>query len=187
MESKFTLHFLFLITFYFFLLPIRAQETSSSDCQELSVNAELSSSCAKGSNGQIKLVISQGLPPYRIRWEDGGTEVIRKVTAGTYRVQVMDALGCQGTGAFTIQEQKPISIAPQVKHTSKAGKSNGEITLDVQGGNPPYTYTWISSTQGILQAATEDIHHLRKLPAGIYQILVFDAAGCYTELETVVR
>jgi hypothetical protein len=99
----------------------------------------------------------------------------------------MDALGCQGTGAFTIEEQKPISIAPQVKHTSKAGKSNGEITLNVQGGNPPYTYTWISSTEGILQAAIEDVHELRKLPAGIYQILVFDAAGCYTELETVVR
>ena len=187
MEIKFTLHFLFLVSFYFFFLPLQAQGTGSSDCKELLVDAEIGSACETGSYGQIKLSISQGVPPYQIQWEDGSNATSRNVPAGNYRVQVKDAIGCQGVGEFNIPEQRLISMSPQVKHTTKVGKSNGEVVLNVQGGTPPYRYTWISSTQGILHAAVEDVHQMRKLPAGIYQILVYDAGGCYVELETEVR
>jgi hypothetical protein len=187
MESKLTLQFFILVIFCISHFSLIAQTDDTSTCDDLSITAQITGACASGSKAEIKLIINQGFPPYQVAWEDGVNTPERKLSVGTYRVQVTDALGCQQTGEFTIPQKPPISVVPTVKHTSKAGKKNGEIILSVNGGAPPYRFTWISSTQGVLLAVAEGANQLKKLPQGTYQILVFDAAGCYSELETEVR
>ena len=188
MEIKFTLHFLILVTSYSLQLPASPQAIGRiGSCDELSVNANLIPACSSGSYGEIKLAITGGLPPYQVHWHDGVTTTSRKLPAGKYQVQVIDALGCEGNQEFTIPELRPVSVMANVKHTSRSGKNNGEISLSVTGGLPPYWYTWISSSQGVLHAAVEGVHQAKKLPSGTYQVLVFDASGCYTEIETVVQ
>ena len=187
MESKLTLDFFILVIFCISHFSLVAQTDDTPNCDDLSVTAEITGACVSGSKAEIKLIINQGFPPYQVTWEDGANTLERKLSVGTYGVQVTDALGCQQTGEFTIPQKPPISVVPMVKHTSKVGKRNGEITLSVNGGEPPYRFTWVSSTQGVLQAVAEGANQLKKLPQGTYQILVFDYAGCYTEIETEVR
>ena len=187
MESKITLHFLVCFTFFLPQITLFSQGANTTDCQGLSIDAEVIPACTSGSNGHLNLVIEQGMPPYRVTWEDGSSLVSRKVPAGNYHIKITDALGCLGAGTFTVSTYTPIQASAQVKHTSKSGKSNGDIFLNVSGGAPPYRYTWVSSTEGILHAAVEDLNQIKKIPSGFYQMLVFDSAGCYSEVETEVR
>ena len=187
MESKFTLHFFIFVNFCIFQISLVAQNNHEVTCDNLSINAELTAACTNGSQAEIRLTVVQGTPPYQVKWEDGANTLVRKLPAGSYKVQVTDALGCEEVHEISVPQKQPISVVPSIKHTSKVGKRNGEITLNVNGGSPPYRYTWISSSQGVLQAMAEGVDHQKKLSQGIYQILVFDAAGCYGELETEVR
>ena len=187
MESKLTLHLLLFFTFFLLRITLLAQGTDASDCQALSLNAEITPACNAGSNGQINLIIKQGLPPYQVKWEDGTNLVSRKVTAGSYYVQIIDVLGCHVAETFTVSTYAPIQVSVQVNHTSKLGKSNGAITLQTTGGQPPYHYTWISSARVAISGTNPDVNQLKKLPSGKYKIVVFDAAGCYEEIETEVK
>lgn len=187
MESKLTLHFFSLVTFVFLNIPLLAQGESVGSCEDLYVGADIISACVTGNRGQIILEITSGQPPYSLTWEDGSTRNYRKEPAGTYEVTVTDALGCMANAEFTIGVNSPIETIVQVNHTTKQGKSNGAIALSVNGGAPPYRYTWISSSQGVLIAALEGVDRKNKLPSGKYQILIFDSAGCYSEVETEVN
>ncbi len=187
MESKFTLHFLFLFIFFLFNFTLSGQKGNATDCLGLSIDAEITPACIAGSNGQLNLLITQGLPPYQIRWDDGSNMVNRKVPAGNYQVKITDALGCQGTGSFSVSTYPPIQASVQVKHTGKSGKSNGSIALNVTGGKAPYIYTWVSSVPNAVSGTTPDMNQLKKLPSAKYKIVLFDAAGCYLEIETEVK
>jgi hypothetical protein len=187
MESKLALHFFFLVTFCISQLSLEAQASNLSDCQELSINPNIVSACVYGSQGEVSLDIEQGLPPYRVSWEDGSTATTRKLPAGNYAVEVTDALGCEGSIVVNVPTHVAMQANAQVNHTSKEGKLNGSIEVLVNGGTPPYRYTWISSQLGVIHAAIEGVNRVRKIPAGKYQVLIFDASGCYLELNTEVR
>lgn len=187
MESKLSPHFFFFITLYFIQFPLEAQAMKTAGCPELLVTPSIISACFNGSKGEVKLEVTQGLPPYQVIWKDGDTSFTRKLAAGEYSVQVTDALGCKSNFNFTIPNYPDLQATVQVTHTSKEGKSNGAIDVEVIGGVPPYIFTWISSEQGILHPAEQGVDRVRKLPAGIYQILVFDSSGCYSEVNTEVK
>jgi hypothetical protein len=38
-----------------------------------------------------------------------------------------------------------------------------------------------------ISGTNPDVNQLKKLPSGKYKIVVFDAAGCYKEIETEVK
>ena len=187
MESKLTLHLLFFFAFFLPQITLFAQGTDISDCQALSLEAEVTPACSAGSNGQINLIIKQGLPPYQVKWEDGTNLVSRKVPAGSYYVQIIDVLGCQVAETFTVSTYAPIQVSVQVNHTSKLDKSNGAIILQTTGGQPPYHFTWISSARGSISGTGPNVNQLKNLPSGKYKFVVFDAAGCYKEIETEVK
>ena len=65
-----------------------------------------------------------------------------------------------------------VATEPQV-----GGEFGGSIDLTVNGGLPPYTYTWSTG------ADTEDIDNLEQ---GEYMVTVTDASGCLSELTAVV-
>jgi len=186
MESKLTLHFFILIALFLIQLPLEAQATQSG-CSELRVIPAVSPACLQGSTGEVRLVVDQGLPPYRIKWSDGSAAMSRKLPAGNYSVKVTDALGCESGIEVTIPVSHSFQAVATVSHTSKTGKSNGLIDLNVSGGTPPYRYTWVSSQQGIIHSAVEGMSSVRKVPAGSYQILIYDSSGCYVEINAEVK
>ena len=187
MESKFTLHFLFFITVLFFNFNLSAQEDHTSECKEPVVNAEIVPACPTGNSGQINLVINQGLPPYQALWDDGSTALNRKVSQGNYQVQVTDALGCKVSNTFNVPTFDRIQISVQVDHNVKKGKKTGAINLMVTGGQPPYHYSWISNSLDPAARIDPGSNQLKKLLSGNYKAMVFDAAGCYMEIQTEVK
>lgn len=53
--------------------------------------------CSSCSDGNIKVTISGGTPPYNYNWKGGQTlDSISQLTTGTYYLTVIDANGCQG-------------------------------------------------------------------------------------------
>ena len=166
------------------LLPLSLFPQSSVDCTNPIVKADIKSSCKGLSNGQLELVISQGHPPYRILWQDGSKRpYLKHIAEGSYQVTVTDALGCVTKSEFQVKAYQPMTATAVVNHTSKTGKQNGAIEILVNGGQPPYYFTWVSP-KGVMSGA-ESL--MRRLPSGDYKITVYDAAHCYSEVLTKIE
>lgn len=181
------LHFLVLITFSFLPIFLKAQLSGKVDCQEISLQADIIPACNLGVDGKVSLRISNGLPPYQVNWDDGNQRLNRKVPAGNYEVTVTDALGCTVSSQVNVQKYPEFYATAVVKNTTRSDKSNGSIQVNVTGGSPPYHYSWIANNGSSLPEASTDARQVNKLGSGTYKIVIFDASGCYTELETEVN
>ena len=92
--------------------------------------------------GAIDINVSGGVEPYEFSWSNGATtEDILDVSAGSYTVTVIDALGCMQTISANIKQPPALRarIADE-KHLACSGDSNGAIFIDVIGGVKPYTF-----------------------------------------------
>lgn len=127
-------------------------------------------SCNGGSDGELDISVTGGVPPYTFDWSDGTTtEDNIGLTAGTYGVTVTDANGCENTQSFTINEPDALAATATLTDPTCAGAPDGEIDLEVTDGTPPYTYLWNTN------ATTQD---LTGLAAGTYTVQIRDANNC---------
>jgi gliding motility-associated-like protein len=115
-------------------------------------------------------------------WSTGASSDAINVTAGTYSVMVLDALGC-GSGATVTVTQPDVLILQVVSTpTSYIGlvdQCTGTAEVIVSGGTPGYTYSW-SPSGGTNQIASD-------LCYGVYSVTVTDANLCSTTVSTVVN
>jgi gliding motility-associated-like protein len=92
--------------------------------------------------------------------------------AGDYYL-VVDGKAAGDMGTFTLSvSDNPnfvFSVAPVKQDVSCFGGSNGQITANVNGGLPPFTYAWSVPGTGNTQTG---------LGAGTYTVSVTDAKGC---------
>ncbi|MCX7606897.1 MAG: gliding motility-associated C-terminal domain-containing protein [Bacteroidia bacterium] len=96
--------------------------------------------------------------------------------AGSYIVEAQDASGCVDTLRVTLSQPdslriREVLITPSLCLTS----SQGAISLTVEGGNPPYTFSWRDSLGNSLGGSTSRIEDL---PPGSYSVTVTDRKGC---------
>ncbi|MUV04437.1 hypothetical protein GN157_12025, partial [Flavobacterium rakeshii] len=128
-------------------------------------------SCNGGSNGTVDLTVTGGTAPYTFTWSNTATtEDMTGLTAGTYDVTVTDAKGCTTTASATVNEPAAL-IASLNSQTNIAcnGESTGSASITVNGGNPPYAYSWSNG------GTTATINNLA---AGTYFVTVTDNKGC---------
>jgi len=129
-------------------------------------------SCPGGNDGSIRVRGANGVTPYSFQWGHGPTTpLITNLTAGTYTVTVTDNNGCTGSRSITIDEgSSGPSVGVTVTNVSCFGESDGTATATVNGGTPPFSYSWSNTTQ-----TTSTITNL---PSGPYTVTVTDANGC---------
>ena len=121
------------------------------------------------SSGSIEALPLNGVAPYTYIWSNGATTAtVTGLSFGSYLVTVTDANGCTGT-AYYYLGQNSINVYPN-NNSLSCGASNGEITLTVYGGTPPYSYAWSNSANNSYRDTL--------LPAGNYGFTVTDAGGC---------
>ncbi len=130
-------------------------------------------SCGGGTDGLIDLTVSGGTGAYSFNWSNGSTdEDADSLTVGMYSVTVTDSAGCTFTTTVNVAEPSSPSISLDVTNIDCFGAYNGQISSNVAGGTPPYTYLWSN---------TDTASNLINLSPITYTVKVTDGMGCTFE------
>lgn len=125
--------------------------------------------CTAADSARITAQVSGGIPPYNYEWNNGSQNAsISGILTTSYQLLVTDSLGCtqyfEGIWADTSK------VSYQTKNVSCHGSADGSITVDVEGGQPPYTFKWSNNGPNSPQHPN--------LTPGEYQVFVYDKTGC---------
>ncbi|WP_186434764.1 T9SS type A sorting domain-containing protein [Dokdonia sp. Hel_I_53] len=136
------------------------------------------------SNGSVSVVINGGTPGYTYEWTDvngailSNTNIISNVPAGTYTLEVTDINGCTVTPTdFEVAEPEALSLNINELSITCNGDF-GSLEAAVDGGVPPYTYSWIDSTNTEISNSSNS----GNIIAGFYTIFIEDRNGNTTSI-----
>jgi len=160
--------------------------TDLNGCQELLVIdvidldivviVEKNVSCDGEALSSIGISVTGGKPPYQYSWSNGSTtEDIDNIGPGNYSVTITDSYSLTKSVSDIIIPEK-IVLSANVSHIDDQN-TEGAIDLSVNGGEPPYSYTWSNGSD------TEDLSGLQ---AGEYTIEVIDNNDCQHSWTTDV-
>ncbi|WP_299636838.1 hypothetical protein, partial [uncultured Tenacibaculum sp.] len=160
-----------------------------------------------GNDGSFSLTFGSGEGPYDISVvSSGGGDAIAPQTgvtlgasplnfpnlsAGTYDITVEDANGCTATAQAVITNPTPIVSTTDPTATdlecSVTGVVQGSITFtEPTGGTGSGTYTYYYRIDGSGAAFTSTTSTtVTGLPAGVYDVRVEDANGCFLDYPDV--
>ncbi len=162
--------------------------SNPNDNLDLQITELINPACDASSDGAITIEVTGGVPPFSYSWSHGAlmtntnvrTNTINDLLEGTYTVTVSDINGCEVIIEDIVIENSNTMvinivdiIAPTCYQTL-----DGQITISVTGGLPPYTYQW--STGDTSDTVTE-------LSAGNYIVYATDAKGCTIESKIVLE
>lgn len=119
-------------------------------------------SCS-GDLGSASIEASGGTGELTITWSDGNTELPN----GSYSVLIADENNCQSTIPFEVLAAEPITIEETIIDAFDG--ENGSISLDIEGGTPPYSVQWSDGQMG-----TEAIN----LGQGTHEFTITDDNDC---------
>lgn len=129
-------------------------------------------SCYGENDGSIKLNLVGGAVPVTLVWDDGSTagDERNNIGPGVYTVTITDALNCEITETFTINEPDELEMSASITDALDCDDVNtGAIDLLVTGGTLPLSIRWSNNS------TTED---LSNIPPGNYTATITDANGC---------
>jgi gliding motility-associated-like protein len=130
-------------------------------------------------NGAISTTASGGTGTLSYNWSSGPTTpAISSLCAvpGLFTLTVTDQNNCPKTQSYTITQNPAITSSFAVTNPNACGANNGSICATVSGGASPYSYSW---TPGALTTSC-----ISGLGAGVYSVIVTDAALCTVTLGT---
>ena len=130
-------------------------------------------SCFGGSNGIATAASVGGTSPYSYSWSNGmsGANTVNSLSAGNIAVVIIDQKGCRDSSQSIIGQ--PASLVVSINNSAPVscnGGNDGSASTLVNGGTPPYSFSWNPSGKTTPAVAG--------LPAGNYLATVSDAAGC---------
>lgn len=161
-----------------------------------SVNVTTQNSTCSDNDGQLKVVVNGGTPPYTytLITPDSSTindtlnsnlKIFNGLSGGTYDLFVVDSTTCAFNNSYSIVTQNSFTIS-----TSSTGSTNLtstgiiEVTKTV-GGTAPFTYTLDSSVtipNTLSSAAT-----FNQVSPGQHTIEVKDSLGCNQTQQVFVQ
>lgn len=127
--------------------------------------------CNGGNDGHIVVGVEGGVAPYTITWSNGASSYSNtNLTAGNYTVTVTDSKGCSVSKTFTITEPDDFVLSfENVSSIQCKGLCNATATVNIVGGEAPYTYNWSSGEK--TQTASQ-------LCVGTQSVEITDNKGC---------
>ncbi len=152
------------------------------DSQNLEATFESLPSDCGAPNGQATVIPLAGFAPYTFLWE--GLSGITGPHAngllpGTYKVQIIDKIGCQGVVQVLVGQTNTLMIDAQARNPVCIA-DNGSILLQPKGGTGPFKFVW-NDFPGLQE------NQAGNLPAGIYQVAVTDQKGCEGQVKVELK
>jgi len=140
-------------------------------------------SCSGFCDGKAEAFINGGLGPYSYTWLTSpvqSTNIATGICAGTYLMQVQDAIGCTGFSFFTISSPPVLSLSTSATDVSCYGQGDGQIIITGSGGTGSYLYSLNNqpySTNPVFSG----------LNPGTYQAIVRDANFCTAQMPITIQ
>jgi hypothetical protein len=131
-------------------------------------------SCHGGSDGSVWSTVEGGTGNYEYIWLETGTTTphINGVWADTFTLTVSDELGCTITATQILSDPDPLIVVNLfVEDVSCYGACDGNFTIIVTGGVPPYVYT---------------VDGGNELCSGDYLVTITDAVGCTIQTDVSI-
>lgn len=129
--------------------------------------------CSHAEKGHIILDVQGGVAPYSYRWNTLQTTKDRTdLYAGTYTVEITDAVGTVHIERIVVQPPYPLILDPLEKTDATCGSGgDGSAKISVKvGRGEPYKVTWSNGLQDTWEA--------RDLKPGVYSVTVADKFNC---------
>jgi uncharacterized protein (DUF2141 family) len=145
-------------------------------------------------DGSLTLTITGGTPPFYYSASTGNVGIsysrsytISNASAGQYNFLVTDAALCSIEVGSSLDTPQGISSVSVNTFNSNCSQNDGKISIVVNGGSTPYTYTLVNEfgdTQTITNSLTN--HFFENLTSGDYTVFVSDSSGCNYQEEVFI-
>ena len=111
--------------------------------------------------------------PYDVQW--GGVNNLA-LSAGTYLLHVVDAIGCLHTETYVVPQGIQIDPNEVIYPPSCYGYANGSISIDITTGTGPLSYYWLNGTgtADSLYGLVDDIYTLITIDSSCVDTFHFD-------------
>ncbi|MBK9730251.1 MAG: gliding motility-associated C-terminal domain-containing protein [Chitinophagaceae bacterium] len=137
--------------------------------------------CFNACDGSISVSGSGGVPPYVYTWTNGAppSANVGGLCPNTYKVTITDSYNCFDTLSIELKEPPEVHFdVTSLKNAVCYGYKDGSVSLNISGGNPPFTYVWTPYGGGSNVASG--------LGAGEYNLLLIDIHQCkYDTILTI--
>ena len=131
--------------------------------------------CFAESKGQIDLLLTNGIAPYKYLWKDNAfTEDRSNLQNGIYSVIVTDSVGCIVKDTITISSPPPLQLSLSAHAADCIPAHNGTVTASGSGGVPPYRFQW---SNGLTVSSVDTLS-----PAD-YTLTLIDSNMCKTSFD----
>ncbi len=128
--------------------------------------------CFGTCSGTVTHTISGGTPPYSFMDQND-------LCAGSYATFVMDANGCLVSTPVVISEPDSLSLAAIEILDETNGQANGSITVEADGGVPPYRYS-------INGAPLQTSNVFPGLSEGTFTVDAINQNGCIVSVNIIL-
>ncbi|WP_194778115.1 PKD domain-containing protein [Pararhodonellum marinum] len=145
------------------------------DPLQLSAQVDDALDCGNPQSGAIDLLISGGVPPYEITWNNGSNlQNLANLTSGQYTVSITDQSGCQVSQQYVVKRPDPIQarVFRSLDITCEPRNIFDEFELNIEGGLPPFNINWSGGQ------VRNNGYGLTVREPGLYQLNITDAMGC---------
>ena len=137
--------------------------------------------CFGDQDGSVRVTGTGGVGGYAYAWSNGSEQQeLSGLAAGTLTVTVTDANGCTAEETIEITQPEPVGLTGSSTAVLCQGDATGTITLTGTGGRPPYLFALAG------RGFTRNNVFIG-LPAGEYEGIVRDSAGCDFSTQVIVE
>jgi gliding motility-associated-like protein len=138
----------------------------------LKTSSVVNQATCKKNDGSIALNTIGGTSPYSYNWfpNVSNNAMAQKLGAGMYNILVTDAVGCRATVRVNVTSENVPLATISAQQNIDCNAKDGSATVNVTGGQQPYTYQWLS-TGGSLSSESFTT-------PGMYSVVATDANGC---------
>ncbi len=154
------------------------------DCVEPCADVELftftTEAIPNGIGGTANATLIGGSGPITYSWSNGeNTNEVSNLTAGNYTIIATDSIGCTAMDSIEIKADSTFFANLNIVNNTCFGENNGTISVEIIGGNAPFTLVWSDST---LSGDS-----LQNLPDGDYTLTITDSTNATVVVSATIN